>query len=130
MKAVDTMTDVAFGNGVFVGVGLHGLRMSTADGANWTEAVRGNEGEHLNSICWTGKQFVAVGAGVTYMSPDGKQWTASPNQNAPTTATFGDGVFVGALWKGRVVHSADGVNWKDVHRASQHVEALAFGALG
>ena len=32
MKAIDTLVDVAFGNGVFVGVGLHGLRMVTTDG--------------------------------------------------------------------------------------------------
>ena len=28
-KPVDTLIDVAFGKGIFVGVGLHGLRMTT-----------------------------------------------------------------------------------------------------
>jgi hypothetical protein len=127
VKAVDTMIDVAFGNGVFVGVGMHGLRMSTSDGAAWSDPIRGHEGEHLNSILWTGKEFVAVGAGVTYKSPDGQQWTSTPNVDAPTTAVFGRGVFVGSSWKGRILRSSDGVQWVEVFKAPQHVEAFAFG---
>jgi len=127
-KAIDTLVDVTFGNGVFIGVGLHGLRRSSADGAKWSEPTRGQEGEHLNSIVFTGKEFVAIGAGATYLSPNGKDWKRVPNKNAPTFATFGGGVFVGTTWRGRLLSSRDGVDWKDVHKCDHPIEAVTFGA--
>jgi hypothetical protein len=119
--------DVAFGGGVFVGVGLHGLRMSTRDGLKWSPRQVGEEGEHLNSVVWTGKRFVAVGAGATYESADGEAWTRKPNKNAPLTVAYGGGVFVGANWKGRLLRSTDAVEWVQVFKSERHVEAIAFG---
>ncbi len=126
-KPIDTLADVAFGNGKFVGVGLHGLRMSSDDGLAWSTPQRGEEGEHLNTIIWTGQQFAAIGFGATYFSPDGVQWTRQSNQNAPLTAAFGRGTYVGTQWKGRILTSRDAILWKEVHRAEQHVEAVCFG---
>ena len=130
VKAIDTLVDVAFGNGVFVGVGLNGLRQRTVDGQTWTDRQLGEEGEHLNSILWTGERFVAVGFGVTFTSPDGRKWSRLPNHNAPLTAAYGNGVFVGSQWKGRLLFSTDAVTWKEVKKCDYHVEALGFGALG
>jgi photosystem II stability/assembly factor-like uncharacterized protein len=127
VKAIDTLIDVTFGNGIFVGVGLHGLRMSSEDGIKWSERLAGEEGEHINSVIWTGDKFVAVGQGATYFSPDGRKWERTPNLNAPLIAVAGDGVFVGSNWKGRLLRSPDAVKWDDVFQAEQHVEALAFG---
>ena len=126
-KPLDTMVDVGFGNGVFVGVGLNGLRRTSTDGAKWSEPVRGQEGEHLNSIVFTGKEFVAIGAGATYFSSNGKDWKRTPNQNAPTFATYGGGTFVGTSWRGRLLTSRDGVAWKDVFKCEQPVEAVVYG---
>ena len=50
------------------------------------------------------------------------------NKNAPPFATFGGGVFVGTAWRGRLLRSSDGVDWKDVHKCEQPVEAVGFGA--
>ncbi len=130
VKAIDTLVDVAFGNGIFVGVGLNGLRQRTADGQTWTDKQLGEEGEHLNSVLWTGEKFVAVGAGVTFTSPDGRKWTRLPNRNAPLTAVYGSGVYVGTRWKGRLLFSTDAVEWKEVRKCDYHVEALGFGVLG
>jgi hypothetical protein len=127
-KAIDTLVDVAFGADVFVGVGLNGLRRVSVDGVKWSDPVHGQEGEHLNSIVFAGRQFVAVGAGATYFSFDGKEWKRVPNENAPTFAVFGGGVFVGTAWRGRMMRSVDGVVWKDVHKCDYPVEAVAFGA--
>lgn len=127
VKAIDTLVDVGFGNGVFVGVGLHGLRMVSRDGVTWDQRFTGEEGEHLNSVIWTGAQFVAVGQGATYFSKDGFTWDRRPNQNAPLTAAFGPGFYLGAAWKGRVLRSADAVRWEPVFKAEQHVEAIAHG---
>lgn len=130
VKAIDTLVDVAFGNGVFVGVGLHGLRMLTTDGVKWTDRQLGEEGEHLNSIVWAKDKFVAVGIGATFTSADGHRWERTANTNAPTTVAYGAGVFVGPRWKGRLVRSTDAVNWEEVHRGDQHIEAVAFGEVG
>ncbi len=129
VRALDTLIDVAFGNGVFVGVGLHGLRMASRDGLTWDRRFPGEEGEHLNSVLWDGRRFVAVGQGATYFSPDGSAWERRPNRDAPLTAVYGGGVFVGAAWKGRLLRSQDAVTWEQVHKLDLHAEALAFGRL-
>jgi hypothetical protein len=129
-KAIDTLIDVGYGNGVFVGVGLHGLRMRSTDGLTWTDRQVGEEGEHLNSVIWTGDRFVAIGQGATYISKDGADWTRTPNEDAPTIATFGNGVFVGSKWRGRLLTSRDGIRWTETLRSEQPIEALGFGKLG
>lgn len=128
-KAIDTLIDVAFGNGVFVGVGLHGLRARSKDGLVWSDRQPGEEGEHLNSIVWAKDRFVAVGAGATYLSPDGAKWERRPNTHAPQTVAFGNGVFVGAAWKGRLLVSDDGVMWREVLKADGHIETVAWGEI-
>ncbi|MDB6175822.1 MAG: hypothetical protein JWL59_5133 [Chthoniobacteraceae bacterium] len=134
-KPIDTLADITFGavdsagNGRFVGVGLHGLRMQSQDGLTWSAPERGNEGEHLNSVVWTGEKFTAIGAGATYFSLDGIEWKREPNLNAPLTACFGGGLFVGTQWKGRLLVSTDALAWKEVHKADEHFEAIAFGSL-
>jgi hypothetical protein len=124
-KAIDTLVDIAFGNGTFVGVGLHGMRTTTTDGVTWSEPLRGQEGEHLNSVVWAKDHFVAVGAGATWISPDAVKWERRPNQDAPLNCVFGNGVFVGSKWKGRILRSTDGVKWIQVFKSEFHVEAVA-----
>jgi len=126
-KPIDTLVDIAFGKNVFVGVGLHGLRLSTTDGVTWSERQIGEEGEHLNSVLWTGDRFVAIGQGATWTSPDGTRWQRQPNTGAPQTTAYGDGVFIGLAWRGRILRSTDGVRWQGVHQADGHLEAVAFG---
>ena len=129
VKAIDTLVDVAFGKGVFVGVGLHGLRMTSEDGLRWTDRQLGEEGEHLNSVVWAADRFVAVGLGATFTSTDGRAWKRQPNRDAPLTMTFGGGVFVGSAWKGRLLRSTNAVVRREVHKCEHHIEALAFGGM-
>lgn len=128
--AKDTLIDIAFGNGVFVGGGLHGLRMRSKDGLEWTDRTVGEEGEHINTMIFDGKQFVGIGQGATYRSPDGVQWKRTPNTNAPTIATYGNGVYVGALWPGKLFRSTDAIRWEQVHELPHHVLALTHGEFG
>jgi hypothetical protein len=129
-KATNTLIDVAYGNGFFVGGGMHGLRMRSVDGLTWTDRQVGEEGEHINTMVWNGKQFVGIGQGATYLSPDGLKWERVPNQSAPTAAAFGGGAYVGALYSGRLLHSTDGIRWEQVHAEPQHIIALAHGVMG
>ena len=129
-KPVNTMIDVAHGNGVFVGGGMHALRMRSTDGLAWTDRVLGEEGEHINSMIWDGRQFVGIGQGATYLSPDGVAWQRKPNISAPTMAAYGAGIYVGSLWQGRLLASTDGITWEETARLPQHVLSLTFGVLG
>lgn len=129
VKAIDTLVDVAFGAGCFVGVGLHGLRMRSVDGLVWEEKQLGDEGEHINSILWAENRFTAIGQGATWISPDGKSWEKKPNHDAPHTAVYGPGFFIGLNWKGRILHSADALQWNEVHRSEHHLETLSYGVL-
>jgi hypothetical protein len=136
-KAIDTLVDIAFGTpgdkGIFVGVGLHSLRMTTTDGVYWSKPVRGEEGEHLNSIVWCSdrKQFTATGPDVTYTSPDGWAWRRDPVQDGPLTMTYGVakgvGTFVGNRWRGRIISSIDAIAWHETYKGEHHVEGLCFG---
>jgi hypothetical protein len=126
-EAAETLIDLAFGPGVFVGVGLHGLCMVSEDGLAWARRHSGEEGEHLNSVLWTGERFVAVAQGATYFSQDGIEWERRPNTNAPLTAAYGAGVFVGAHWKGRLLASEDALTWTQVFKSDHHFEVVAYG---
>ena len=102
--------------------------MTSSDGLKWSDRQVGEEGEHINSILWTGERFVAVGLGATYFSNDGRKWQRKKNHDAPLTATHGDGIFLGAHWKGRILRSTDAIRWKQVFRSEHHIEALSHGS--
>ncbi len=127
LPELDTFISIAFGAGVYVGGGLHGLRMTSEDGLRWQDRVVAEEGQHINTVLWTGKQFVGIGLGATFFSPDGRRWTAVANENAPIAATYGNGRFVGSRWKGRILVSSDAVKWREVLRAPEHVTGVCFG---
>lgn len=129
-KAIETLVDVVFGGaaaGRFVGVGLNGLRMASDDGLTWSAKQMGEEGEHLNSVIWTGQQFVAIGPGATFSSADGLEWKKSVNRDAPTFSCYGKGVFVGCGWKGRLMVSSDAVEWRQTYKNERNFEAICFG---
>jgi hypothetical protein len=132
-RPLDTLMDIAYGEprgrGCFVGCGLHGLRTTSRDGANWSKPLVGEEGEHLNSIVWTGEAFVAVGTGATYVSPDGENWDRKPNSDAPLRVAYGNKTFVGANWRGRLLRSDDGLAWTQTHRCEENIEAVGFGMI-
>jgi len=99
VKAVDTLVDVTYGAGKFVGVACTACAWRPRTGSSGRTALR-REGEHINSVLWTGDRFVAVGQGATYFSPDGLDWTRKENKDAPLIAVYGAGVFVGTSGRG------------------------------
>lgn len=126
-KIENTLIDVCYGNGLFVGVGLHGLSMVSEDGIKWRDKQHtGREGEHYNSVMWTGDRFVAVGLLTTMESPDGVNWTRHESVNAPQYAAYGNGVFIGARWKGVLLRSKDAIEWEEIMDREAHVDAVVF----
>ena len=81
---------------------------------SWHWANPKPHGNSLNSVAWSGTQFVAVGAGGTILtSPDGMTWTA---QNSGTTnqlsgITWSGAQFVAVGDFGNILTSPDGVTW-------------------
>ena len=81
--AVNTQTgvmrDVAFGSGLFVAVGTDSskaaLRTST-DGVTWTvPTLPATSATLILSVTYTNGQFVALGSGLIWTSPDSITWT-------------------------------------------------------
>ena len=58
------------------------------------------------------------------------RWQRMPNENAPTVAAFGDGVYIGSLWPGKLLRSTDGIHWKPVLELPHHILGLGYGKLG
>jgi hypothetical protein len=89
----------------------------------WPEAGKGFTfflGRGRPSNCSSGPPLPAAGRGRRRL----------PNRNFPLTAAYGGGVFVGAAWKGQLLRSTDGVDWREVKRCERHVEAVVWGTLG
>jgi hypothetical protein len=67
---------IAFGNGVFVAVGLSGTVVTSADGSSWAVRSSGTTNS-LFGIAFANGVFIAVGSsGTIITSPDGVAWTA------------------------------------------------------
>jgi len=128
-SALDTMIDIIFANGLFVATGLHGARRWSEDGRQWSPTEEGKEGEHINSVLWTGEYFIGIGAGATYISPDGKNWERRANESAPTFAAYADRLFVGVAYKGIVRTSQDATTWEQVHKENVNLQCIASSRL-
>jgi hypothetical protein len=101
---------VAFGNGLFLGVGQsleyqnryyigHATAYTSPDGVTWTQHadIVGDMWNKFYDVTWGGGQFVAVGNYYTISSSDGTNWVQrtayfdSPSRNG---IAFGNGRFV------------------------------------
>jgi hypothetical protein len=123
----DPFISLAFGNGVFVAGGMHGLRATTKDGERWENMVKGEIGEHINQIIWTGKEFVGLGIEVTYKSPDGVTWTKAVSDVRPARGCYGNGIFICTNLRGTDVYrSEDAIHWKAIPRLDDCFFSGAF----
>gem|GEM_PF-3054708 len=118
------MEDIAYGNGVFLGMCGDNAHTST-DGITFSQGSRiGGTGGH--TYVWFGNGlFVASGnSGASFSSPDGKKWTAMPqrrvwfcNNEFRTetdcgSAAWADGYFVREKYPLGFQRSMDGKTWQ------------------
>lgn len=99
--------DVAFGNGVFVGVGLGGTILVSSNGVNWTNHKFGSS--TLNRITYANGTFVAVGGnGIILTSTNGISWKqrAVPSSGILTGVTYGNETFLVTGSGGAILQSA------------------------
>lgn len=81
---------IAFGNGVFCGVGLNGRTRTTTDGAFWVDGDQA--GDSLEAVAFGAGRFVAVGRrGLITTSTDGLAWQVAQPAEGTTEALFAVG---------------------------------------
>lgn len=108
---------------MFVAVGYGGRRMSSLDGATWSNDIvvdpnGGDDNNLFRGLGYGDGVFVAVGgssSGQIFTSLDGANWTPQiPASSWLGDVTFIDGVFVAAGGNGARQRSSDGgVTWTD-----------------
>ena len=129
--ATSTMTtDLAFGNGVFVGIGGTAVVVSTDGGTSWSDA--GHVAANVAGLVFAQGHFTALASGHAYTSSDGLTWTDHPVAGlAPGALTYGHGTYIkaGGLMLSR---SPDGISWASpfVLSGSNHIACVTFGPTG
>jgi hypothetical protein len=104
---------VAYGNGVFVSVGLAGSIQSSTNGTTWTNRTRANS-SNQNAVAYGNGVFVTVGSsGSITSSTDGITWTNRTTANTQTQygVAYGNGVFVSVGSAGSIQSSTNGTTW-------------------
>ena len=105
---------VAYGNGVFVGVaGPQGDILTSDDGDNWTIQsliTNANDYVYFRDITFANGQFVAVSETATATSLDGTNWFVMRTNLYLFAVTGGAGKFV-AVGGNIIATSTDGTNW-------------------
>ena len=127
---------VTYGNGLFVGAGLHGTIQTSTNGDVWTTRQTGTT-RALVGITYGNGRFVTVGsAGIILASDDGTTWTVT---NSPFTTvlygvTYGGGTFVAVGYPSTstgfstILTSPDGIAW--IERTAGSVQTLRGAAYG
>jgi hypothetical protein len=110
--AVDS---VAFGNGVFVGVGGGGV-VTSADALTWTAQPGFDGGAQPSIVLYNGTQFIAYDGTNAYASTNGAAWsgTSLPNKVRINAAAYYGGQYFGVGNFGStsaLLLSSDGLTW-------------------
>ena len=101
----------AYGNGVYVAVGVGGMIATSSDLEGWHSV---HHPQLLENVVFGDGQFVATGSdGDILTSPDGTNWIAraSGTSFALSGVDYGNGVYVAAGDHGVTAVSSNGVNW-------------------
>jgi hypothetical protein len=102
------LSDIAFGNGMFVAVGDGGTIVTSADGTSWATPPSGAS-ELLLNVAYGHGTFVVVGAqqGGIYTSTDAAHWAArnSGTTNGLFNITYGNGTFLAVGNSGTILQS-------------------------
>jgi hypothetical protein len=128
------LSDVDFGNGVWVAAGGNGLRVRSLDhGASWVDATPYYSG-HFRGLAFGNGVFVAVGhtygartVGLVARSTDGRMWTTQEQGTLSglSRVVFGNGVFV-AHGQRRLTTTTDGASWTEVSLAATEYYGVSF----
>jgi hypothetical protein len=126
------VTDVTFGNGIFIAVGATGNQTGTVlrstDGINWTSNSIG--ASRLSACAFGNGRFVAADNLKLFSSSDGIQWTSNSLAvfQVLNGVDFVDDRFVALGATGFTLTSLDGITWSAAtNNAIPSVMACAYG---
>jgi len=112
--SIQNLSSVAFGNGVFVGVGDSSAVVRSTNGVDWSVTTAGSYG-NLARVRFLNGEFVAVGTSDKIISStDGISWTATTLPQAGfRDVAFGNDVYV--IAGAATYMSSNGVDWIQTH---------------
>jgi trimeric autotransporter adhesin len=118
---------VAYGNGLFVGVGYYGSILTSIDGSTWSVSDS-LTAVALYSVTYGNNQFVAVGyKGTILKSSDGVKWTKNTIDTTINlhSVVYGDNKFITVGIKGIIqryqVHSEAMDGWRARRSEVRHL---------
>lgn len=125
LPATIPWNDAAYGNGVYVVVGLDATIATSPDGITWTIRRMSTAQMNLNAVAFANGKFIAVGGGtptkiaggLVMTSTNGSDWTINETVAGNTNAQFFDIVYGNNVWvitgssSTPLLSSADGVTW-------------------
>jgi hypothetical protein len=124
VDTTDSLYNVAFGNGVFVAVGLAGNILTSTNGLDWTLAANWQQRIAVGYRVW--QRPVCGRRRVIQSSPDGRAWSPQP-ANYATDITYGNGRFVAVYGRNSLV-STNGDDWIEGTNGTAYVfQDVAFG---
>lgn len=143
---LNNLGDVAFGNGLFVGVGAGNTVSHSPDGSFWLNQAVGTVSTDFSRISFANGRFFISGSGNTvnpqyylYTSTDAISWTGpvALNTNGIQKVVYGNGVYVGlnqvsttnGFWS-EFRTSTDGATWSAPNAFTNHLFTDAVFASG
>ena len=119
---------IAFGNNIFVGVGvdndgLHARWATSTDGVVWENEVLHDNMLQLFDVAFGNGTFIAVGYKMVMSSPDGINWSNHYQRDVEfRSATYSDDKFIiiGRSTQDKhtvmMISEDNGVNWEEGYR--------------
>lgn len=113
-----TINKVAYGNGIWIAVGINGTILKSTDNKTWVSKTSGTS-QNFYYALYDGTQFVAITMkyGYVYSSTDGETWTLNSSIGSSSVYIRGfdykDGLYIALTDTPRIKTSTDLVTWTD-----------------
>jgi hypothetical protein len=141
--ALNNLNDVAFGNGLFLGVNSGNTVSHSTDGSTWPGQSVWSGSTAFTRVSFANGRFFIMGSGssgqLLYSSTDASTWTGpvSLNTNGIQKIVYGNGVYVSlnevitanATWS-EFRTSTDGATWSAPNQFTNHLFTDAVFASG
>jgi len=131
----NSLNGIAFGNGIFVAVGVGGRILTSPDGMTWALQTSGT-GYDLYGITYANEKFAVVGSGgMILTSTNGTSWTQQTSGIIEflNGVAYGNGTFVAVGdWTDfhiTILTSPDGVTWTERGKTYpfDYLDGVSFG---
>ena len=130
-NTTNQLLGIAFGNGLWVAVGVKGTILTSSDGISWTKLTNPTT-HNLTEIAYANGIWVIVGySGSILTSKDGISWTRQTSHTGEylSSVAYGNGLWVVFSLNNRVIlTSSDGISWtKRQHSTKRQFLSVSYG---